>query len=499
MRKFTYLLVIFVMVSCGDEFLDRSPYSYYTPEEFYSNESQIEEAVNGLYPIIRGFYTGANWVLGEFRTDNTTFQYNPADRGAESFESHDYFLSDASNGTFSGLWSNAYRGIARANFILESIDQVVYEDETEKSKKIGEARFARAFYYYFLVNYFGDVPFVDRVLFDTDAAGNLRREDFNKVIDEIILPDLAIAIENLPMKWDRLNEGRASKAAALMLKARMHFLRKEYDQALPDLRMITSSGLYNLNTNYEDSFSPEMRYDNDEIIFAAQFLTSANQGAGFFLQWLPNSSGRELTGENGANIGSLNGKNIPTKDMVNAFEDGDRRKEASIAFYIDETEMDTIPYIKKYFYPPVLPEGSDLNLPIFRYAETLLMQAEAQAIVDGLTDEAIFTVNDIRARAGLPPAFPGNPNPILNVDSAEKLLELIRRERRVELAFEGLRYSDLIRYGNFREVMLSHGEEQKQCQEFLNDFPEAYTNIQEKIAIPFNEILVYGYEQNEGW
>ncbi|WP_235296941.1 RagB/SusD family nutrient uptake outer membrane protein [Portibacter marinus] len=499
MRNLTYILAIFLVLGCGEEFLDRSPYSYYTPEEFYSNETQVTEAVNALYPVIRGFYTGANWILGEFRTDNTTFQYNPADRGAQAFESHDYFLSDASNGTFSSLWDNAYRGIARANFLLENIDDVVFDDESVKQARIGETRFARAFYYYFLVNYFGDVPFVDQVLLDTDAAGNLRREDFNRIIDEIILPDLEIAIDNLPMRWSRANEGRASQAAALMLKARIHFFREEYEQALPALQMVCDSDEYALNSNYEDAFNPQNRYDNDEIIFAAQFLSVANQGAGFFLQWLPNSSGQDLTGENGINIGSLNGKNIPTRDMVRAFADNDKRKDASIAFYVYEQDMDTVPYIKKYFYPPVVAGGSDINLPIFRYAETLLMKCEAMTILEGLSDEAIFILNDIRSRAGLSPVFPGNPNDDLNVDTPEKLLELIRKERRLELAFEGLRYSDLIRYGTFREVMLAHGEEQKEYQDFLEEFPDAYTNIQEKIAIPFNEILVYGYRQNEGW
>ncbi len=142
-------MLLLTAAACGDSFIDREPFSQYTPEDFYSNEIQITQAVNGLYPVIRGFYTGANWVLGEFQSDNTTFQYNPSDRGAEAFESLDYFLADPSNGTFSGLWNNAYNGIARANFILENINTAVFEEELNRNIRRGETLCARVFFFFF--------------------------------------------------------------------------------------------------------------------------------------------------------------------------------------------------------------------------------------------------------------------------------------------------------------------------------------------------------------
>ena len=494
-------MLLLTAAACGDSFIDREPFSQYTPEDFYSNEIQITQAVNGLYPVIRGFYTGANWVLGEFQSDNTTFQYNPSDRGAEAFESLDYFLADASNGTFSGLWNNAYNGIARANFILENINTAVFEEELNRNIRRGETLFARAFYYYFLITYFGDVPKINRVYRDAEEAGELPRSPEAEIIDEIILPDLEEAIQYLPVKWDSRNLGRASKAAAQMLKARIHFYQRQYREALPLLRAIVQSGQYALENNYANVFDPKFEAGNREVIFSTQHDVASGQGAGYFINWLPNNSGTDLTGGAGSVfIGGLNGKNIPTQDMLRAYEKGDKRYAAGIGIHINTSTRDTIPYIKKFLHPPVLANGTDTNFPVFRYAETILMLCEALTETEAaLSNEAIELLNTIRVRAGLELAYPGNPKDFLNVDTNEKLKVLLRRERRVELAFEGQRFQDLIRYDVLEETMVKHGEEQKKLQSFLDPLPTAYTRITEKVAIPFNEVLIYGYRQNDGW
>jgi hypothetical protein len=494
------ILVTILLVSCSEDFIERSPYSQYTPEDFYKNEDQITQAVTGLYPIIRGFYTGANWTLGELRSDNTTFQYNAADRGSEAFESHDYFLSDAANGTFSGLWNNAYNGIARSNYILQNIKSASFKNEGNRALREGEARFARAFYYYFLVKYFGEVPYIDKVVTDAEAAGELRREKEARIINEIIIPDLDFAIKSLPIKWDLNNTGRASKAAALMLKARILFYQKDFIKSIPLLEEIIKSGVYALEQNFADVFHPLTKNSNKEVIFACQFDVAAGQGAGFFINWLPNNSGTDITGQGGVFINALNGKNIPTKDMMSQFESGDTRYNASVGIYINTATKDTTPYIKKYLHPPVLSQGTNVNIPVFRYAETLLMWAEAKMETEGgINGGVIERINEIRARAKLPLAFPGNPKPSLNINSPEKIKDMVRRERRVELAFEGERYHDLIRYGILETTMKEHGIQQKKLQSFLETFPTAYTNITQKVAIPADQVLIYKYDQNKGW
>ncbi len=127
---------------------------------------------------------------------------------------------------------------------------------------------------------------------------------------------------------------------------------------------------------------------------------------------------------------------------------------------------------------------------------------KAEALVEtqgGLPDAAFEIVNQLRVRAGLPLYFPGNPVPELDLSTTEQLTDAIRRERRVELAFEDHRWWDLIRYGNLIEIMTAHGEEQRMIQPYLNDFSDAYMNIRILFAIPFGQVEQYGYRQNEGW
>ncbi len=499
-RHNQYLLCLLIAAglfisSCGDDYLNRVPFSNYTSENYWENEVQITTAVNGIYPILRNQFAGDIWKLAEFATDNTTFQFNPADRGGQILEEIDYFLANADNGVFASIWNSSYNGIARANFILINIEDAAFTEEENRAIREAETRFLRAFFYYHLAIHFGDVPIVLEPLTDEEEAIARERDPVEQVYAEAIIPDLEFAIDNLPADWNAANTGRATRGAAQMLLAKVHFSRGDYALALPLLNSIVESGEYGLMQNYRDIFDPAFD-NNQEIIFAAQFATAANQGSGFMLGWLPFNSGADIT--DGLIPGSRAGLNIPTRDIVRAYEDGDRRLNASVGFYVDGG--DTTTYIRKYVYPPIPTGGTDVDWPIFRYADALLMQAEAILETEGgIPDNVFQTINVLRSRAGLPAIFPGNPNPDLDVQTNEALIEALRRERRVELAFESHRWYDLLRYGTVEEVMRAHGEEQKAIQDFLNPFPNAYTDINRLWAIPSNEIIGFGYKQNEGW
>lgn len=492
---FLFFVAGLLFAGCGDDFLSRVPPSNYTSENYWEDEIQITTAVNGIYPILRNQFVGDIWKLAEFATDNTTFQFNPADRGGQILEEVDYFLANADNGVFSAIWNSSYNGIARANFILINIGDAAFNVEENRAIREAETRFLRAFFYYNLAVHFGDVPIVLEPLTDEEEAIARRRDPVERVYNEAIIPDLEFAIDNLPTDWNAANIGRATRGAAQMLLAKVYFSCGEYGLALPLLNSIVESGEYGLMQNYRDIFDPAFD-NNQEIIFAAQFATAANQGSGFMLGWLPFNSGADIT--DGLIPGSRAGLNIPTQDIVRAYEDGDRRLNASVGFY--EDGGDTTTYIRKYVFPPIPTGGTDVDWPIFRYADALLMQAEAVLETQGgIPDQVFQTLNVLRSRAGLPVIFPGNPNPDLNVQTTEELREALRQERRVELAFESHRWYDLLRYGTLEEVMRAHGEEQKEIQAFLDPFPDAYTDINRLWAIPSNEIIGFGYEQNEGW
>ena len=506
-----YILLAFlvtgVLFAAGcneDELLNYQPQGRYSVENFFQTEVQAEGAVNGAYTQLRDLYNTALYRTVEMRSDNTTFIPNPNDRGSLAVEEIDYFVLTASSGIHGNIWGPAYRGISKANYILELIDPIPFTDEADKAAMKGQAAFLRAFYYYILTQSFGDVVPVTTIIESEDQAGEIlaaRRAPRRQIVDDIIIPDLRLAIANLPAEWRGTDQGRATSGAALMLLAKVYFADQNYAEALPLLDELIDSGQYAIEADYRNVFAPGNQ-DSPEIIFANQFSVAAGQGAGFFINWLPYQSGQDLT--QGIFVSqSAASKNIPTKDLIAAYEEGDRRFTASIGAYDpdpNDPDNELIPYSRKFFFPPVTQGGSDLNFPVFRYADALLMHAEATIETSGGIPNRVFeTVNLIRARAGLPLYFPGNPVPELNVSTEDELRQAIRRERRVELAFENHRWWDLCRYGNLQEVMRAHGEEQRMCQDFLDPFPEAYQDIRKLLAIPFNEVERYGYTQNAGW
>ncbi|MEM7572139.1 MAG: RagB/SusD family nutrient uptake outer membrane protein [Bacteroidota bacterium] len=497
------LVVLLLGAACNeDEFLDRTPFGGYTVNNFFETESQITEAVTACYALARGMYNGALWQANEFRSDNTTLQYNPNDRGGQATEEIDFFVLNSSSPIHGNIYNNVYSGISRTNFIIDRIDEAVFTEEANRPTREAEARFFRAFYHFIGVQHFGDIVVLTEPISDdgTSLIG-LQRQPVEDAYNQVILPDLAFAIENLPEEWNRTNVGRITKGAAQTLLAKAHFYRRDFTAALPILNDIVASQQYVLQDDFRSIFDP-MNENNDEIIWATQFDAGANQGSGFFLNWLPYTSGTDLT--DGIFIGSRAGLNMPTNDLIRAYEPNDLRLEASIGFY-DEDEEDPdnelVPYIRKFFFPPIPVDGTDTDYPVFRYADVLLMQAEALLEVGGgLPNEVFETLNRLRARAGLPFYFPGNPVPELDLSTTEQLVEAVQRERRLELAFENYRWQDLVRYGTVEEVMVAHGEEQKVTQAFFLDaFPDAYSQIRTLLAIPAEQVFLYNYRQNPGW
>ena len=406
------------------------------------------------------------------------------------------------------MYNSPYTGIARANYILAQIDDVEFtfadgglEPAERREAAAGEAFFFRGYFHSLLTQHFGDIVTTTEIV-EGDGTGlaQLRRQPADEAYDNVIIPDLERAIDLLPDDWDRDNTGRVTSHVARMALAKAHFARRDYAAALPLLEAIINSGQYQLMDDYRSVFFTEQR-DNPEILWAAQYNAGAGQGSTFMRDWIP-QSGMDILID--ANRGGA-GFNIPTCSLIDAYEDGDARFAATIAFYDedeDDPDNEVIPYSVKYLEVPFPVEGGvDVDYPIFRYAEVLLMYAEALVEVNGgLPNEAFTGINSLRARAGLGFYFPGNPNPALNIETTEQLREAIRQERRVELAYEGKRSYDLRRYGTFVETMLEHGEVQKVKQaEFLDELPEAYTNIRELLAIPQGQIDLYQYRQNPGW
>ncbi|OAV44649.1 RagB/SusD family nutrient uptake outer membrane protein [Lewinella sp. 4G2] len=495
------LLLALSLFTCNEEeFLDRVPNGRFTPESFYLNGEQINDATTTLYPLMRSMASGALNDYGDYRSDNTTFEFNSNDRGREGFERVDYFLLQSGDGYHNQFYNPPYTGIGRANYILEAVDDVPFIDESRRATAKAEALFFRGYFHFLLIQHFGDVISSTEVV-DGDGSGlaAARREPLEDVYQNVVLPDLRAAIEGLPERWDNNNLGRVDKATAQMALATTHFHFRDYASALPLLDSIVESGNYQLMDNFRDVFFTE-QIENTEVIWAAQHSAAVDQGSTWMFDWVAQSGTDISMGRQRAGAGF----NIPTCSLLDAFEEGDLRRDATLGIYDsdpDDPENETVPYSTKFLTIP-FPEqgGTDVDYPIFRYADVLLMQAEALVETQGgLPNQALTNVNLIRARAGLDLFFPGNPNPDLDIRTPEQLRAAIRQERRVELAYEGKRSYDLRRYGTFVETMRAHGEIQKMKQPFVADVNGAYENIRELLAIPNGQILLYGYRQNEGW
>ena len=481
----TGLLLAALLVPACDGFLEVEPETFVSTDDFYENESQVTLAVNGLYADVQGLYGTLQWAYGEFRSDNTSFQFNPDDRGGSDFEAIDWFLLAPDNPNVAAYWNSAYNGIARANFILASVEDVPFEDEATAAQRTSEAEFFRAFHYFNLVRLYGDVPIVTEPVTSPEASAEFQRRPVADVYGEVILPDLQAAVAGLPEV--AAPAGRLTRGAAQTLLAKAHLEREDWAAAEEPLRAVVGSGQYALLDDYADVFDPG-NAGNAEVIFSVQYVGGNDDGeaANFMVRFAPYNSGTQVIGqgvEGFGGVGSRSGVNQPTQDLIDAYEEGDVREAASLSTFFLTAEGDTVrePYIEKYCCYMVKAGQESANWPVFRYADVLLMLAEA-LLEQGNAGEALVYVNEVRARAGL--------------DALGALTEeALRQERRVELAFENHRWFDLVRWGVAEETMRAHGERQKALRPDVV-IAEAYLDIATRLPLPAAEVEAWGYEQN---
>ena len=496
------LATLATFAACGDEFLDREPLTSYTAANFPRNAQQIEQAIIPGYNALRELYAQNLWVLGEMRSDNTTFTFSAQDQGLQGRWQTDLFVDGASVDRSADAWNDLYRAIQRMNVVLVNIGDADFEDEDLRTQREAEARFLRGFFYWQLARNFGDAPLLLEPEYDQAALLAIRRAPVDELYAQAIIPDVTFAIDNLPATYlpGGPDVGRATRGAAQMLLAKAHFLRRDYAAALPLLEALIDEGQYALFPDFRGLFAPENE-NNAEIIFAAQFENGANQGAGFLNSWLPLGSGTTISGNPRQNIGSSGGgNNRPTDCLFDAYEEGDPRREATIG--VAQIGGQRVLWPRKFIFPPIPDGGLSTDWPVFRYADVLLMRSEAllELGTQGeLPDQVFLDINELRGRVGLDLAFPGSPDSILNADTPDKLRGLLRLERRREMALEDYRWYDLVRYGNVVEVMRAHGARQRAIGGYIDNFSDAFENIPELYPLPINQVQTYGYRQNPGY
>lgn len=496
-----YILIacsLVILVSgCKKDFLNQVPESSLTDANFWKTESDLKQGVVGAYSSLRGMGTFSFWLFGEMRSDNTTFQYNAPQRGQENREQVDQFLANSANTLIQDFWRDSYTSIFRCNDVLEHVGSIPMSD-AGKAQATGEVKFLRALHYFNLVRQFGGVPLRLEVTKAPADAPSKGRASVEEVYAQIIA-DLNDASTNLPNATDYApaDKGRASKGSAYALLGEVYLTQKKYTDALTALRKVTG---YGLMPSYSSVFQIANK-NNVESVFEIQYYSTAgtNLSSNFMYQFAPFNSGTAVTQDPGTNLSFTSGWNTPTTDLINSYEPGDLRKDVSLAEGFNSgTGFVAVPYIKKYNQGFVQPGQTNVNFPVIRYADVMLMIAEClneQGFTPG--GEAFNLLNEIRRRAGLPPKTSGNPVPSLNVTSQEQFRAAIEQERKVELAFENHRWFDLVRTGKAVSVMAAHG--QREIAKAPAQFPSgAYTITANKLLLPIpqREVILDNLNQN---
>lgn len=418
-----YLLTSVVLISCSDEFTELAPISNRNEAEFYNTESDFISAINASYAGLQddGVYGRAYWTMFEMRGDNTD-QGPDATGLARQFAEINAFTEDALNEQITAAWTNSYEVIANCNIIMEKIEPIAI-DAALKNRIIGEALFLRSLMYYHLAVAYGNIPLQ---LTPFNPGGELVQVDANTVYTQIV-SDLIKAENNLPVSYPTSDVGRATKGAAATLLGKVYLTMGQNGAAEVALRRIMNNYGYSLLTSYADLWGSSNE-NNAESIFEVQFLSGGiDQGSAFTNDFSPSSF---------LQTGQGFGRNRPTELMENAYVPGDLRFEPSMGTSYINAEGETViaNFVRKYESDPPTENDSDINFVVFRYADVLLMLAEAI----GESGESYALINQVRTRAGLPD-IDGSTSGTFE----EKLLQ----ERQVELAFENHRWADLRRFG----------------------------------------------------
>lgn len=481
--------------SCKDDFLNTTDPTRIGRDLFYKNQTQFDQALNGVYGQLQTI-TNSAYLQQEFISDNTTLDFNPLDRGgAAGWEAFEFSTVNQGNGEINALWVNHYSTLYNINFALEKLVAATF-DATAKGAIEGQLKFLRAYHYFNLTRYFGDVVLATKTLSDPNEAFDLIRSPQADIYKQIEL-DLTDAVKVLPATYPANQRGKVTKGAALTLLGKVYLTRKNYAAAATALKEVSGLG-YALNADYKDNFDPAKK-NGPESIFEVQYQGGNDLGeqSNFAYVFAPRLSGAAITGF--ANTTPL-GRNIPTNDLINAYETGDLRKAISLkTSYTSGANTINIPYITKYTYPHTITGRTDNNWPVLRYADALLMLAEATNETGG-TDEALISLNKVRKRAGLAE---------LTGLSKDDLREAIFKERRVELAFENQRWFDLQRTltpVQLAAFMNAHGAKEKANPTVqrggiaFNNLDYDYSEFEYILPIPAPQILINSkLTQNNGY
>ncbi len=445
--------LLLVTTSC-DDFLNVYPLSKYTVEDGYNTQDDFEQAISAVYAKQQTlFNTNSCMFVYQIHRSDDTRNANNVSR----------FVDSSQESIYKNAWAIYWSMINRSNIIIDRIDDATFSDEDMRSYIKGEAYMLRAYASWCLGWQWGGMPLITSDI-ELDELRQVKRSTQDETLTQAE-NDYLMGYELLPESWDSSNAGRVTKYAAAGMLGRLYMFQHRYDDAATYLKeVIDQEGtLYKMATNYEDCFLDS--HDNDsERVWEVQF-TGGNLGEGnsFITGLIPETANAPNGNPNYViPFSGYSGNMRSSLALFNAYETSpkvDLRKAISVAEYVqmsgvyDAVSKLVYKYIRYDLYEPQAKNDWANNLPILRYTDVKMMYAEALNEISYQADEqwdAFVILNAVRARAGL------DPYTVADLPDKDSFFDAIVKERRVEFAFEGQRWRDLIRWGVAVDVMNEH-------------------------------------------
>jgi hypothetical protein len=488
------VLVVILFTSCSKNFLEVQPQGQTTEVLALTDPDAANKLIGGVYNTL--YYGGFDkttvgflWALAnDVASDDADKGSTPGDFGPAG--EIDNFTHTPNNFIFNNIWSGHFSAIVSANKAIDVLNKGTLEVAI-KNRLIGEARFLRGLYYFNLVRFFGGVPKITTAPLASEGSSDaLQTRASAADIYALIIEDLQFAVDNLPVKGDATTQtGRANKGAARSYLAKAYLYQKNWQKVFELTQAVINTGQYSLVPDYSLIFREKAvngmgGNNNSESIFEVQ--TGINVGENAVSPLFSNGQGpRGRGGWNDLGFGFNN----PTADLVNTYEAGDRRRDATIIFINptvagnsrgtvlwdgfrlpskDSVENERYNYKAYHSTTAESPQVSNnkdtkpKNIRLMRYAEVLLMYAEAAAMLNN-TAEATAKLNLVRSRANLPASTGTQAN--------------VWKERRVELAMEQDRFLDLVRQGRAGAVLRAHGKAFVDGKHELFPIPQAQIDL----------------------
>jgi hypothetical protein len=427
------LLTAALLVGGCDSFVDKEPISNPSRANFYQSQEDFETAIAGAYDALQLTGTVSNnyWMLFEMRGDNT--DQGPDQTGlAQKIALLNQFEETTTNELVQQAWIDTYDGIERCNVILDQLDNL--PDGAFKDQVQGEALFLRSLFYYHAAVAWGNITLKTEATTGPDEAANVADQTDASAVYEQIAGDLETAQGLLPARYDSEADAyKATSGAANALLGKVRLTMGQQGEAETALQRVIDSDEYSLVPNYGDLWGPENE-NNAESIFEVHYTTTSGEGSPFTNTFAPDVAA--VPGEVGEGLA----ENRPTLSMENAYldEDGPRFRASMDTSYVDaDGGVEKARYITKYESQPFANFEAENNWIMLRYADVLLMMAEAV----GPSTRGWDLIDQVRDRS--------LPDPQFDVDRSGDFFDQLLRERRVELAFENHRWPDLKRFQQY--------------------------------------------------